>query len=391
MAALSKDHVQSLLDQPRGRGMVVSCYADTSVAEGFEAHWLQPFKSEVSRVRQSLADDHQARQEFERNVEVIRRALEAPEVAQAKGMAVFSAAGRDFVLALSSDVPFENRLVLDEVPYVVPLIESYLRERGYLAVVTDTHRGLIYAAGNAGARLLDQFDEEVPKKNRSAGERWGKQQATIARHREDHILHYHKELAERVEHRWDEYPYEGIVLLGAADVVSAFQGLLPERLRSRVVDLAPHAWTEGRATIEEEVRTVSALARAARERQILGELAGRLEEACAVAAGPQEVIDALRNGQVSDLILGPDPGATASRCPGCRSLLVAAPRACPYCHTPCDACNLWQEVLALALAHGLRVHLVRPDPQLQRHGGIAALLQRDNPQWASASVEQAPK
>ncbi len=383
MAAPSRDHVRLLLDQPRGRGMVVSCYADTSVAEGFESHWLQPFKTEASRVRQRLADDHQARQEFERNLEAIRRALEAPEARQAKGMAVFSAASRDSFVTVPSEVPFPNRLVVDEEPYVVPLVEAYLRQRGYLVVLTDTHRGRLYAAGPGEARLLDEIEEEVPRKNRAAGERWGKQQATIARHREDHILHYHKELARRVERCWDEYPYQGIILLGATDPVAQLRGLLPGRLADRVVDLAPHAWTEGRAAIEAEVRTVIELASGARERRVLDELARRLKEGSAVAAGAQEVIDALRNGQVAALVLGPDPGATASRCTGCRALFAAARESCPYCRAPCEACNLWQEVLRLALGHGIWVELVRPDAELARHGGIAALLARNEPQWAA--------
>ena len=93
MAALTREHIQVLLDQPGGRGMVVSCYADTSVAEGFQAHWLQRFKTEASRIRQLMAGDHQARLEFERDLEAIRPALESPEARQARGMAVFSAAG----------------------------------------------------------------------------------------------------------------------------------------------------------------------------------------------------------------------------------------------------------------------------------------------------------
>jgi hypothetical protein len=56
---------------------------------------------------------------------------------------------------------------------------------------------------------------------------------------------------------------------------------------------------------------------------------------------------------------------------------------CPYCRTPCEACSLWQEVLRLALGHGIWVDLVRPDAELTRHGGIAALLARDEPQWAA--------
>ncbi len=387
MTSLSNEKVQLLLDQPRGRGMVVSCYTDMRVVAGFEPHWLQPFKTEASVLRESLEDDHQARQELERDIEAIQRALEAPEARQARGMAVFSAAERGLFLAFPSDIPFANRLVVDDEPYVVPLLEGYVQQQGYLAVLTDTHRGRIYAAGIGGLRLLDEFDEEVPRKNRSAGERWGKQQATIARHREDCILHYHKELAARVKQRWDEYPYNGIVLLGADDPLSAFRALLSERLQARVVDQAPHAWTVEQSDIEVEVRSVIERAAVARQREALDEFAGRIKEKCAVAAGPREVIEALRNGQVSELILEPDSGAIASRCLGCHSLFAEERLACPYCDTACSRCNLWQHLLAMALGHGVRVQFVPTPSDLSQHGGIGALLLRDEPQWAPASVD----
>lgn len=381
MAARITKDVQVLLDQPKGQGMMVSCYADTSISEGFESHWLQPFKTEASRIRQRLADDHQARLEFERDLEAIRPALESPEARQARGMAIFSAASRGFFLALPAPVPYENRLVVDEEPYVVPLLEADFRGRGYLVVLIDTHRARWYAAGPGGSRPLGAIDEAVPKRQHSAGERWGKQQATIERHRKDHILHVQKELARRVEEAWGEYPYRGIVLLGEHEVLEQFRGLLPPRLAARVVHEAPHAWTEEQAKIDEEVRTVLAEARANEEARVLEELDRRLGEASAVAAGPQEVIDALRNGQVSALILGPDPGAAASRCIGCRSLFALSRTTCPYCHEPCRTGNLWQAVLAFAIAHGIWVHRVQPSAALARHGGIAALLTRDEPPW----------
>jgi peptide subunit release factor 1 (eRF1) len=386
-AELNRDHVQWLLDQPRGRGMVLSCYADTAVAEGFEARWLQPFKTEARQIRQRLAGDHQAGQEFERNLESIRLALESSQARQSRGMAVFSAAGRGFLLALPSDVPFEDRLVIDEVPYVVPLLEAYLRQRGYLVVLIDTHRGRLYAAGRGGSRLLEELDEAVPRKNRSAGERWGKQQATIERHRKDHILHFLKELEERLERAWDGSTYQGIILLGEREVRAQFRRQLLDRMARHVVHEAPHAWTAAESEIDAVVRAVIDREQTARQQRVRADLARRLGEGCAVTAGPQEVIDALRNGQVADLILGPDPGATASRCTGCRALFAAARASCPYCAAPCRKANLWQEVLGQALAHGIWVDLIRSPSDLDRHGGIAALLMRDEPQWMSHEQE----
>lgn len=104
----------------------------------------------------------------------------------------------------------------------------------------------------------------------------------------------------------------------------------------------------------------------------------------AVAAGPQEVIDALRDGQAAALVMGPDLGISASRCTNCRALFATPHATCPYCQATCQKGNLWQEILALALGHGIRVYRVKPSALLTTHGGIGALLARDESQWRSA-------
>jgi hypothetical protein len=366
--------------------MMVSCYADTSVAVGFASRWLQPFKTEVSRIGRQLTGDPQARREFERNVDVIRRALESPVARQAPGMAVFSAMGRGFFLALPGSEPYENQLVVAEEPYVVPLLEADFRQRAYLAVLADTPRARLYAAGPGGSRVLDEMDGAVLEKQHAAGQRWGKPQATPERHRRDRILHFHKELVRRVEEAWSEYPYQGIILLGQHELLEQVRHLLPARLSSKVVHEAPHAWTEDQAELDEGVKAVLGTALQAEEHCVLMELDRRLREATAVAAGPQEVIDAMKDGQVAALILGPDPGAAASHCTGCRALFALAHAACPYCHAPCRTENLWQAILGFAVPHGIWVHRVQPSATLAAQGGIAALLARDEPQWAPAST-----
>lgn len=119
--------------------------------------------------------------------------------------------------------------------------------------------------------LLGEITAEVTRRQRSAGETWGKQQATIARHREDHILHYQPSITAKVQ---------------------------------EVLDAALRA---------HDARLVDELERQLREKSYC------------VAAGPQEVIDALRNGQVGYpgyLVLEPDRGQVAARCPGCGSVFT---------------------------------------------------------------------
>lgn len=146
-----------------------SCYADTSVAQGFEPHWLGHFKDEVSRIRQLLAEDDQSQLEFERNLEALRVAFETPEAHRARGLAVFSAAQRGLFRSYALDVPVPHRLVVDEEMYLVPLAEALYRQRECLVVLTDTHRGRLYAATPGAARLLIEMDELVPKRRRASG------------------------------------------------------------------------------------------------------------------------------------------------------------------------------------------------------------------------------
>ncbi len=390
MIATESRGYQLLLDRPQGAGMIVSCYADTAVTDGFEPHWRQHLKDETRRVRHELAGDPEALAEFERQLALIRRALESCGDRSARGMAVFGASGWDQVVTQESDAPFEDRLVVDEEPYLVPLLRDHLLRPQYLVVLTDTHHGRIYTARPGSSRLVDEIDEYVPRKNRSAGERRGKQQATIARHREDHILHYFKDLADRVEAAWTEGVDRGIILLGEHEVLEDFRGFLPKRLAERVVAEAPHAWAGEQPAIEEQVGEVVTAAIDSERRRLFDEIDRRLHEGFAVTTGPREVIEALSNGQVGRLVLGSDLGETARRCANCRSLFTADEKTCPYCQAPCDRANLWQEILIRAVKQHVDVHFIGPEARRRVPGEIAALLLRDEPQWTSPAGGSAP-
>lgn len=382
---LTLARLRPVLDESRfkGDGLMVSCYADLSPGPGFTPAWPGRFKSKVTAVKKMLADEPQAWREVEGNIQAVGRALEAPE-ANARGMAVFSAHQRGFFESFALDVPPGNELVVHEGPYLVPLLEALYRQREYLVVLTDTHRGRLYAATPGGVRLLREIEEEVPRRQHSAGERWGKEQATIARHREDRILHYFKDLAELVEKAWADHPFRGLVLLGEHEVLEHLRTRLPPRLAAHVVHEGPHAWTDSPLAIDGGVRAAAEGASRAHEGQVLDDLKRRLREGYAVAAGPAEVIEAIEKGGVGPrghgyLVFGPDPREVVGRCTACRSLLVDVPATCPRCQAACVEASLWEELLLLSLRHDLAAYCVQSDPELVRRGGVAAVLAKPEP------------
>lgn len=384
MAALSLADVQVLLDQFKGDGLLVSCYADLSVDRGFQSRWLGPFKAKAGTLKKELAGDHRAWQACAQDLEAIQRALEAPEARPARGMAVFSAAQRGFFQSIALDVPVENELVIHGAPYLVPLLEVLYRQRAYLVVQSDTHRGRLYAASVGSTRLVREIEEAVSKRQHSAGERWGKEQATIARHREDQILHYQKELIRLIEETWAGHSFQGLVLLGEHEILEHLRQRLPPRLAAQVIFEAPHAWTDQPLAVVEAIRAVLAEALQTHERQILEGVKDRLRQGYAIAAGPREVVDALQYGRVGPrghgyLVLGPDTREAVARCTACRWLSVEMPATCPRCQAPCVEANLWEELLLLTLRHDIAAHFVKADGDLERCGGVVAVLPKEAP------------
>ena len=252
--------VQWLSDHARGEGMVVSCYADMSVSSGVRPLWREHLKNEVKRIDETLSGDSVAHTAFHRHIAAIQAVLAGRRPVGAHGMAVFAASERNLLqaYALSSAVP--HRLVVNEEPYLVPLLELLHRQRRYLVVHTDTHHGRLYTAVPGAVHLIEEIDEPVPRRQRAAGELWGKQQATIARHREDHIQHYLKELAREIERAWPEERYDGIVLLGEHEVVERHRTYLPEELWTSIVGEAPHAWAGRQVPLVSKVASIQAQA-----------------------------------------------------------------------------------------------------------------------------------
>lgn len=369
------------LFEHRGPGHVVSCYADLTGVPAHTARWPGPLQPKLLAIKEMFRDDPAALEIIERDLAHVGRALAAPEARFARGMAIFSARQRGLLASFILDEPPEQDLVIDSTPYLVPLLQSICRQRDFLVVMTDTHRGQLYAATFNDVRLLDSLEEEVPNRQRSSGERWGMQQATLARHRTDRIRHCRKDLASRIDKIWANGGFAGLVLLGEHEVLEHLRKELPARIGEKLVHAGAFAWTDKRLAIAEAIRAPLKAFAEAEERRILNTVEERRRLQHAIAAGPREVLQALQSGALAPggcgvLVVGPDERKAVGRCTACGTLFAEVPTACSRCQAPCAVANLWEEVLLMGLRHGIAVHSVRAREPLAACGGMAALLSK---------------
>jgi hypothetical protein len=376
--------IQPLVDQFRGDGLLVSCYADLSIIAGTPTRWPGVFKAKATAVKKLLADDPTASRQFEDNFQAIGEIVDAPETRHARGIAVFSASQRGFFRSYPLDVPVENELVVHQAPYLVPLLQTLCRQRQYLVVHTNTQQGRLLSATASSLHLLEEIEEAVPKHQHSAGQRWGTEQATIARHREDCILHYQKKLVDAIDKTWAAHAFQGIVLLGEHEQLEHLRKRLPARLATRVVFEGPQAWVDEPLAIADTLHTELSEVVEAEEKRVFHAVEERHRLGYGIGVGAKNVVDALQSGQLRSggfgyLVMGPDPHEAVARCTACRSLFVEMPTACPRCHAPCADANLWEEILVMALKHKVVVHCVRAKQSLNSCGGIAAVLPDGGP------------
>ena len=378
MSRITLADLQPLLDQFSGEGTVLSCYADLGVVGAVRPNWDGPFQAKADLLGKAMGEDGRARHELEANLSAVRRGLDEAAAHGTRWAAAFSATRRDFFTLFPLDVPTPTALVLDRSPYLVPLLAAVHRRREYLAVLTDTHRGRIYAATPAGADLLAELDEDVPKHQHSAGERYGYGQATIARHREDRILHYRKDLTRELERAWDTGRYTGLLLFGEHEVLEHVRAGLPARLAGHVLRELPESWYEGPADVAERIRAVTAEVFAGQEAEVAPGFWDLLREGVAVS-GPQAVLEALQSGRLGShghgyLVFGPDPREAVGRCVACRTLAPDPCGSCPRCQAPCAPGSWWEELLLTALRHGITARFADDPRKLELPGGVVAVL-----------------
>lgn len=404
MMPMTRRQIEVLLDSPDRHDYVVSAYADLAVQNGFERHIDRHLKNQ-SRAAGEVLGEAAARHDLEANLDVIRSAVRAPADPQARGLAVFSGVARGLRHVVTLDFPVENHLVIDEEPFVLPLLERWYCEPTFLVVLVDAGEAHLFEALHGPpdrvadvtrGDLGDQIQRDKPRftyKKRFA-QTWHERLKGMG---DDRFL---KEVCETVREHWGNGSYRGIFLLGQPHVTGPLRTAMPRDLAAAVVAEAQHAMTTRGSELAGDVTRMIEKYQAGREASALAELKERWAQQHRVADGPTDVLDALQQGRAERVFLGARRDLSGARCTSCKYRLGAPVGVCPYCGGATRPVNAVQDIMKLAMRHRVPVQLIRSagekDDPMAAHGGVAALLLAEA-NWApdraaaEASEGHAPK
>src|SRR5262249_10827877 len=116
-----------------------------TVRNGFERHMELHLKNESRAAGEALAEA-EARRDLGENLAVIREAVRGHADGQARGLAVFSGVARGLRQVIPLDFAVEDRLVIDEEPYLLPLLERWYGEPTFLIALVDSDEAHLFEA-----------------------------------------------------------------------------------------------------------------------------------------------------------------------------------------------------------------------------------------------------
>lgn len=117
MMPMTRQEIEILLDSPGQRNYVISAYVDMTVKNGFARDVELHLKKQVRAAAEALPGTG-ARRDLETNLELIRQIVGDHSGTPAQGLAIFSSPPRGLRHVVPLDFPVENRLIIDEEPFL---------------------------------------------------------------------------------------------------------------------------------------------------------------------------------------------------------------------------------------------------------------------------------
>jgi len=352
---------------------VVSLYVDLDPSDfaigQARATEITSLLDEAGRRSREAPVDHEAAAALREDVARLRDFLRRDAPAKgARALAVFCSGPRGLfeVLRLPESVP--RAVVVDDTPWLDPLIGRQRTRRGVALVSRRTLR--VFADDEADGRLAEvhSFTDQVHGQHDQGG--WS--QANYERSIEQDVDAHLRRAAEALFELHRKRDFDAIAIGATAELCPRLYAALHAYVRERVIGRFDVDVERGGA---DEVLQASKPLFAALENRRLDELLERLRPALATGTGGlADTLAALNERRVEALLYEPGFSAPGVACQQCDWLGAEGGR-CPACGADTSAReNVLDDMISAALLQSAQVRSIGERPDLGPVGGVAALV-----------------
>jgi peptide subunit release factor 1 (eRF1) len=320
--------------------------------------------------RALLAEDREARDHFAENLKMVEKYLRR-EADPDRGLCVFACFALDFFRAYPVDAPTPNLLRVDSSPYILPLATLRDEYENFAVVAVDNSAARIFVV--AGGEATDEQRVRGNIKNHVRKGGWSQQR--YERRRDKQVHRYAGDVVERLRAMEADQEFDRLLLVGSREAIAAVHAALPASLVRRLVGEKAVDLGAGDNALNEEIHALFTEAERAAEQALWQRIKAAYLAGGLAVVGVVDVLGALSEGRVAELLVNEGAVATGRRCQGCGKLFVDTVEQCSGCGSddlfPVDTIN---ELVELAEQTGARVEIAAPIDALAQVGDVAALL-----------------
>jgi peptide chain release factor subunit 1 len=286
-----------------------------------------------------------------------------------RAIAVFACQPADLLEVVALRHPLESRVVLDDTPYVEPLVHAGAAER-WCVLLANRRVARLFVGGGDELEETDRIEDDVHRRHDQGGWSQANYQRSIDKEVEDHLAH-------TAEVAFELYKRRGFdrMLVGAPDeLVAELEAKLHPYLRERL---------SGRISCDVEHSGLDAVRRCAgerieehardRERVQLDRLAQGVGTGDRGAAGLAAVLAAVNEARVEVLLVARGLSA-AGVCDPATGLLYARVEDVPDGATATPVVDIVEKAIEKAIEQSADVMGIRHHDDLGPLGGIGAIL-----------------
>jgi peptide chain release factor subunit 1 len=351
----------------------VSLYLDVSPVTNPKGEYLIWFKSEVKKTCDNL--EKVVVKGVEKELHEMEAYIQGNRRNFKRGLAIISSKGRGFFRAYHLSVPLKNELIVNNSPYINPILDVYERYRRYSVLLVDKESARIFIVHLGEiVEYGEVHTDDVPGKHKKGG--WfALSQTHYERHIDHHVAMHLKDVVSRFEPFLKGVEIDRIVLGGSEDAILKTRELLPTTVADKIIGTFNAGMFERNSEILKKVEPVLSECESRLALEAQGDLIQKAMKQERAAVGLENVLKAVQEGRIMRLLLERDFKSDGLQCAECGALTTKDIKACPYCGGKLNAVShIVDLAVQRAVEQGAAVEMVSATGDFQRAGRIGAFL-----------------
>lgn len=370
---LSREELREIAKM-RGEGaFFVSVYLNVNPATNVKDNYVIHVKNMLKQISENMGKDVLKR--INSDVEKIESYIISNKRIFKKGLVILSSQELDFWKEFHVAVPLKNEIIVDNTPYINPLLD----------VLDNYQRYAILLVGKESARLflvhlgeIEEYAEisssDVPGKHKKGG--WfSLSEKSYERHTNYHVALHLKDVLKQLE-SFLSGEYVGRMLIGGSEeAVTKVKAMLPQSISARIAGTFQAEMFANSKEILEKVEPVLRSFEEKEEVETINALLTKVMKNENAVIGIENVLNALQEGRIMKLIILKNYKTAGLSCINCGNPAIQEFISCPYCKGAMQqVTNIADLVAQKAVEQGAIVEVVSGNKKLEESGSIGAFL-----------------